>query len=135
MGAKSDRDIDVMEFYRRHGPQMPLLVTVIMQVLSHRADSACNERIFSIAKLVINDFRTSLTPERSEKLIVSACRYKMSQSSKLKRPKLTTNPGEPFEKDKEITNEMDGIMETILSTGEEAVMSSSSGKSADELAN
>jgi hypothetical protein len=62
MGAKSDRDIiDVMEFYRRHGPQMPLLVTVIMQVLSRRADSACNERIFSIAKLVINDFRTSLT--------------------------------------------------------------------------
>ena len=111
---------------------MPLLVTVIMQVLSHRADSACNERICSIAKLVINDFRTSLTPERSERLSLSVCRYKMSQSSKLKRPKLTTNPGEPFEK---ITNEMDDIMETVLSTGEEAVMSSSSGKSADELAN
>ncbi len=58
----------------------------------------------------------------------------MSQSSKLKRLKLTTNPGEPFEKEEEITNEMDGIMETILSTCEEAVMSSSSGKSADELA-
>ena len=59
----------------------------------------------------------------------------MSQSSKLKRPKLTTNPGEPFEKEVEITNVMDGIMETVLSTGEEAVMSSSSGKSADKLAN
>ena len=53
----------------------------------------------------------------------------------MKRPKLTTNPGEPFEKEEEITNDMGGIMETIKSTGEEAVMSSSSGKSADELVN
>jgi hypothetical protein len=45
---------------------MPLLIIVIMQVLSHRADSACNEGIFSIAKLVISDIRTSLTTERSE---------------------------------------------------------------------
>ncbi len=117
MGAISDRAIDVMEFYRRHGKQMPLLITVILQILSHRADSACNERIFSIAKLVISDVRTSLTPERSEKLILSACRYKMSQSSKLTRPKLINEPGEPFENDEDIINQMDDVAETLVSSG------------------
>ncbi len=107
MGATSDRAIDVMEFYRHHGKYMPLLITVIMQVLSHRADSACNERIFSTAKLVISDIRTSLTTERSERLILSACRHKLSQNSKLMMPKLIMNPGEPFEKEEESIIEMD----------------------------
>jgi hypothetical protein len=52
----------------------------------------------------------------------------MSQNSKLKRPK----PGESFEKDEDITTEMDNIIATIISKGTQSVMATN--KSADEHA-
>ena len=40
-----------------------------------------------------------------------------SQNSKLKRPKLITTPGEPFEKDDDIIGEVNDIVETIMTSG------------------
>ncbi len=60
-----------------------------------------------------------LTTERSERLILSACRYKLSQNSNLMMSKLIMNPGEPFgfEKEEENIIEMDDTLETVMPSG------------------
>lgn len=57
----------------------------------------------------------------------------MSQNSKLKRPKLIINPGETFETDEEIINEVDDILETIVSSGNCATMPTDYARDIDVL--
>jgi hypothetical protein len=45
-------------------------------ILAHNPCTIDNERVFNIAGHVINMRRCSLTPERAEKLILSAFRYR-----------------------------------------------------------
>ena len=55
---------------------MPFINPPIQQILGQPAASYCPETIFSTAKFVVNDHRTSLDPHRAEQLILSAARYK-----------------------------------------------------------
>ena len=81
-GAERYEDIDIFEFYAKHGPNMLVVEPIIREMLSQPAGSYSPEKVFSGGKFVINDYRTSLDPARAEGLIVSAARFKMKLSSK-----------------------------------------------------
>jgi hypothetical protein len=54
------------------------------------------------------------------------------QRNRHKKAKIHCEPGESFEKDKDVTYEIDGIIETVMSRGAEGGMTTN--KSADEYA-
>ena len=102
-GAERYEDIDVFDFYAKHGPHMPVVEPIIREMLGQPAGSYAPEKVFSGGKFVINDYRTGLDPSRAEGLIMSAARYKMKLSNKY-LPRLPVNG---VEDDLESTLELD----------------------------
>ena len=86
-GAARFGDIDVFDFYAKHGPLMPIAEPIIREMLSQPAASYAPEKVFSGGKFVLNDHRTNLKPSRAEQLVISATRFKMKLSSRF-LPKL-----------------------------------------------
>jgi hypothetical protein len=86
-GVDRREDIDIFRFYQDLLPQIPNIASAIRTVLAHQPCTIDNERIFNIAGHVISLRRCSLTPERAEKLILSAFRYRCRSRSK-KPPRL-----------------------------------------------
>ena len=74
----SQSSSSVLKFYQKHGPQMPVLETIIAAMLGQTNAQVDPERLFSIGKHVISDLRCALLPGRAEALILSAARYKWS---------------------------------------------------------
>ena len=68
-------------------PQIPRLATAARTILAHQPANIDNERVFNIAGHVLNLRRCSLTPERAEKLVLSAFRYRCESRSE-KPPRL-----------------------------------------------
>jgi hypothetical protein len=52
-------DIDVFDYYAKHGPQMPVVEPIIREILGRPAGSYSPEQVFSGGKFVINDYKTS----------------------------------------------------------------------------
>ena len=86
-GVDRREDIDVFKFYQDLLPQIPNLAIGIRTILAHQPCTVDNERIFNIAGHVISLRRCRLTPQRAEKLILSAFRYRCRSRSK-KPPRL-----------------------------------------------
>ena len=86
-GVDRREDIDIFKFYQDFLPQIPNIAMAIRTILAHQPCTIDNERIFNIAGHVINLRRCSLTPERAERLILSAFRYRCRSRSK-KPPRL-----------------------------------------------
>jgi hypothetical protein len=89
-GADRYEDIDIFAFYLKHGPNMPVLEVIVREMLGQPAASYAPEKVFSHGKFVLNDHRTSMKPIRSEKLVLSAVRFKMKLTSKC-LPRLPTD--------------------------------------------
>ena len=70
-------------------PQIPRLATAARTILAHQPANIDNERVFNIAGHVLNLRRCSLTPERAEKLVLSAFRYRCESRSE-KPPRLSS---------------------------------------------
>ena len=86
-GVDRREDVDVFKFYQALLPQIPNLSFAIRTILAHQPCTVDNERIFNIAGHVISLRRCRLTPQRAEKLILSAFRYRCRSRSK-KPPRL-----------------------------------------------
>ena len=69
-------------------PQIPRLATAARTILAHQPANIDNERVFNIAGHVMTLRRCSLTPERAEKLVLSAFRYRCESRSKKPAPRL-----------------------------------------------
>ena len=80
-------DIDIFAFYQDILPQIPRLATAARTILAHQPANIDNERVFNIAGHVLTLRRCSLTPERAEKLVLSAFRYRCESRSE-KPPRL-----------------------------------------------
>ena len=76
-GVERYEDIEVFDFYAKHGPQMPFVELIIREMLGQPAGSYSPEKVFSGGKFVVNDYRISLDPSRAESLIMSSARFKM----------------------------------------------------------
>jgi len=86
-GVDRREDIDLFKFYQDLLPQIPKLAIAIRTILGHQPCTIDNERVFNIAGHVISLRRCRLTPERAEKLVLSAFRYRCNSRSK-KPPRL-----------------------------------------------
>ena len=80
-------DIDIFSFYQDILPQIQRLATAARTILAHQPANIDNERVFNIAGHVMTLRRCSLTPERAEKLVLSAFRYRCESRSE-KPPRL-----------------------------------------------
>lgn len=81
-GAPNQRSIDVYAFWSSFASRIPLLNSVICQILSQRPASTTAETTFSLGGYCLNDLRTALLPPRAEGYILSASAYKMKQGMK-----------------------------------------------------
>lgn len=86
-GVDRRENIDIFKFYQDLLPQIPNLAIGIRTILAHQPCTIDNERVFNIAGHVISLRRCRLTPERAEKLVLSAFRYRCHSRSK-KPPRL-----------------------------------------------
>ena len=64
-------DCDVMEFWRIHQEQFPLLATFFRAYSSFQTTSVASERVFNIDGLVMTKLRKNMDPERGESMVVS----------------------------------------------------------------
>jgi hypothetical protein len=78
-GCDRQQDIDVFKFYGEWAQHIPVLFPIILHILSHRCVSTTPETVFSVGGYVLNDYRTSMTPERAEGAILAASNYKLSK--------------------------------------------------------
>ena len=84
-GVTRFENVDAFIFYSQHSESFPRLSIAIRKILGDSTASTSCERAFGFAGMVINIRRTALTPERAEKLILSAARHRNKFRS-LKRP-------------------------------------------------
>ena len=57
-------------------PQMPTVGPIITEMLGQPAASSLSESTFSYGRYVLGDYRLATLPERSEKRILSAAKFK-----------------------------------------------------------
>jgi hypothetical protein len=74
-GVERPEDINIYEFYREHGPRMPVMNPIICMFYGQPNASHTPEKVFSRGKHVISDLRSSLNPVRAERLILASCRF------------------------------------------------------------
>ena len=67
----SDEKSDVMEFWKSHEQQFPLLATFFRAYYSFQPTSVASERIFNIDGLIMTKQRKNIDPERGEKLVIT----------------------------------------------------------------
>ena len=106
-GAERYEDIDIFDFYAKHGPHMPVIEPIIREMLGQPTASYAPEKIFSGGKFVLNDYRTCIDPARAENLILSAARFKIKLFTKF-LPKL---PIDGVEDDADAMLELDDALE------------------------
>lgn len=80
--VERQEDIDVFELYRPIIKSTLTLSVIIRKFFSHPSATVDNERVFNIARDVLNIRRCSLKPVRAERLILSALRYRCERRSK-----------------------------------------------------
>ena len=107
--VRRPEDIDIFAFWGKHMPHMPIAGPIITEMLGQPAASSLSESTFSYGRYVLGDYRLSTLPERSEKIILSAAKYKSSLVGK-SLPKLPTT-GEDDDDD-DVIHEMDANFET-----------------------
>ena len=62
-------DVDQLQWWRQHQEQFPLLSHLVRVVFAVPAASSKNERVFSVAGLVVSALRNRLDPRKVENII------------------------------------------------------------------
>ena len=61
---------DSLEFWRKNHIKYPVLSQVVRRLFSYQATSVPSERLFSAAKYMVWDRRSSLAPEKMDKMLI-----------------------------------------------------------------
>ena len=89
-GVERQQDIDFFGFYGPIAHAIPNIGIGIRKVTGHPPTTSPCERSFNVSGNILNIRRCSLDPDRAEKLIISAIRYKSTGQRKLKPPIIPT---------------------------------------------
>lgn len=87
-GVERQQDIDIFEFYSPIARAIPNLSIGIRKILGHPSTTASCERSFNTSGNILNIRRCALDPDRAEKLILSAVRYKAGLRKNLNPPRI-----------------------------------------------